>query len=134
MVTTKQLAKYIDDWKTKEKMDVDAANEPELETEALAAKVEAREKGRLAILGVLHQALTVAAQLERVVDSAGIGESRLTFGILLLSYTLQRQAKTIYGVGNVITFDSCFLRARFLASGWCPDQIAAIEESFPLTY
>lgn len=115
--TTKKLARYIDAWKLKER-DVSEARE-----------VRGRE-----IMSNLQWTAKIAAEFERVVPSRSVGESINTFSILLLTYTLQQQASIIYGRGFVLSFTSAFLRRRFLASGWCPNQIATIEATYVLPW
>jgi Heterokaryon incompatibility protein (HET) len=116
-LSTKRLPDYIDAWKTKEAEDLDG-----------------REAMGMEIMSNLQWASKVAAEFERVVPFRGIGESALSFSILLLAYTLQQQASIIYGRGFVLAFTSAYLRRRYLASGWCPNQVAAIEASFTLPW
>ncbi|KAH8746287.1 hypothetical protein BGZ57DRAFT_192811 [Hyaloscypha finlandica] len=116
-LSTKRLPEYIDAWKTKEGEDV-----------------EGKQARGMEIMSNLHWASKVAAEFERVIPSRGMGESALSFSILLLAYTLQQQANVIYGTGFVLSFTSSYLRRRFLASGWCPNQVAAIEASFMLPW
>jgi hypothetical protein len=116
-LSTKRLPDYIDAWKTKE-----------------AEDVEGRQVRWMEIMSNLQWASKVAAEFERVVPSRGMGESALSFCILLLACTLQQQASVIYGRGFVLSFTSAYLRRRFLASGWCPNQVAAIEASFMLPW
>jgi hypothetical protein len=98
-LSTKRLPDYIDAWKTKE-----------------AEDVEGRQVRGMEIMSNLQWASKVAAEFERVVPSRGMGESALSFCILLLACTLQQQANVIYGRGFVLSFTSAYLRRRFLAS------------------